>query len=134
MMLNSKMMICNIPDRTTLKLSRHYIGFSASTVSHHLEIDYYVNFLGCLGSNGFQLKWQSKNSKSWALFWSYQIKSTANSAHFAHFLGKWDELAVLFSWVAPKWPQNFDFFNYHECRLFIWGKKYWDLGARIFYT
>ena len=26
--------------------------------SHHLEISYYVNFLGRLGSNGFQLKWR----------------------------------------------------------------------------
>ena len=26
------------------------------------------------------------------------LKSTANSAHFARFLGKWAKLAVLFSW------------------------------------
>ena len=34
-------------------------------------------------------------------FGSYQLNSTANSAHFARFLGKWAklaELAVLFSW------------------------------------
>ena len=27
----------------------------------------------------------------------YQLNSTANSAHFARFLGKWAKLAVLFS-------------------------------------
>jgi hypothetical protein len=30
--------------------------------------------------------------------WSYQLNSTANSAHFAQFLGKSAKLAVLFSW------------------------------------
>ena len=42
--------------------------------------------------------WQLKKSKSWGPFWSYQLNSAANSAHFAQFLGKWAELAVLFSW------------------------------------
>ena len=28
----------------------------SASESHHLEISYYVNFLGRLGSNGFQLK------------------------------------------------------------------------------
>ena len=62
--------------------------------SHHLGISYYVNFLGRLGSNGFQLKWRFgthgnwKKSKSWGLFWSYQLNSTANLAHLAHFPGK----------------------------------------------
>jgi hypothetical protein len=42
--------------------------------------------------------WQLKKSKSWGPFWSYQLNSTANSAHFARFLGKWAKLAVLFSW------------------------------------
>ena len=28
----------------------------------------------------------------------YQLNSTANLAHLAHFLGKWAVLAVLFSW------------------------------------
>jgi hypothetical protein len=31
-------------------------------------------------------------------FWSYQLNSTTNLAHLAHFLGKWAGLAVLFSW------------------------------------
>ena len=26
--------------------------------THHLGMNYYVNFLGRLGSNGFQLKWR----------------------------------------------------------------------------
>jgi hypothetical protein len=42
--------------------------------------------------------WQLKKSKSWGLNWSYQLNSTANSAHFAQFLGKWAKLTVLFSW------------------------------------
>ena len=29
---------------------------------------------------------------------SYQVNSTANSAHLAHLLGKWAGLALLFSW------------------------------------
>ena len=29
---------------------------------------------------------------------SNQLNSIANLAHLAHFLGKWAELAVLFSW------------------------------------
>ena len=43
-------------------------------------------------SNGFQLKWRFgthsnwKKSKSWGPFWSYQLNSTANSAHLAQFL------------------------------------------------
>jgi hypothetical protein len=41
---------------------------------------------------------QMKKSKSLGPFWSYQLKSTANSAHLAQFLGKWAKLAVLFSW------------------------------------
>ena len=69
--------------------------------THHLEITYYVNFLGRLGSNGFQLKWRFgtlgnwKKSKSWGPFWSYQLNSTANSAHLAHFWGKWAGLPWL---------------------------------------
>ena len=42
--------------------------------------------------------WQLKKSKSWGPFWSYQLNSTANSDHLAHFHGKLAELAVLFSW------------------------------------
>ena len=32
--------------------------------------------------------WPLKKSKSWGPFWSYQLNSIANSAHFAQFLGK----------------------------------------------
>ena len=31
-----------------------------------------------------------KKSKSWGLFWNYQLNSTANSAHLAHFRGELD--------------------------------------------
>ena len=30
--------------------------------------------------------WQLKKIKSWGPFWSYQLNSTANSAHLAHFM------------------------------------------------
>ena len=33
-----------------------YAVKTAAYEAHHLEISYYVNFLGHLGSNGFQLK------------------------------------------------------------------------------
>ena len=52
-------------------------------------------------------------------FWSYQLNSTANSAHLAHFHGELAELAVLFSWQFQNGPQDLDFFNCHGCRLFI---------------
>ena len=38
---------------------------------------------------------QLKKLKFWGPFWSYQLNSTANSAQFAQFLGKWAKLAVL---------------------------------------
>ena len=43
--------------------------------------------------------WQLKKSKSWGPFWSYQLNSTANSAHFAWFLGKWAKFS---SKTAPR--------------------------------
>jgi hypothetical protein len=39
-----------------------------------------------------------KKIKSWGLFWSHQVNSTANLAYLAHFLGKWAGLVVLSSW------------------------------------
>ena len=32
--------------------------------------------------------WQLKKSKLWGLFWSYQLNSTANPAHFSQKLGQ----------------------------------------------
>ena len=61
-------------------------------------------FLGRLGSNGFQLKWRFGTLGNWknlnpgGPFWSYQLNSTANSAHLAHFWSKWAGLALLSSW------------------------------------
>ena len=60
---------------------------------HYLGMNYYVIFLGRLGSNEFHLR--LKKSKSWEPFWSYQLDNTANSAHLPQ---KWAELAMLFSW------------------------------------
>ena len=41
--------------------------------------------------------WQLKKSKSCALFWSYQLDSTASPANLPQKWAKWAELAVLFS-------------------------------------
>ena len=49
--------------------------------------------------------WQLKKSKSWGPFWSYQLNSTANSAHFAQFLGEWAKLAVLISCLLQNGPR-----------------------------
>ena len=94
----------------TRQLSDKYLP----NLANQLGINYYVNFVGRLGSIRFQLKWtfgthgNKKKSKSWWLFWNYQLNSTANSAHLAHFRGKWAGLAVL---VAPKRPPGFWFFS-----------------------
>ena len=80
-----------------LKLQQ-VLGLKIVTLPIGLGMSYYVNFLGDLGSNGFHIKWhpwQLKKSKSWGPFWSSQLNSTANSAHLAHFCGKWTGLAVL---------------------------------------
>ena len=66
-------------------------------LSHCLGISYYVNFFAG----------------------SYQLNSTANSAHFALFLGKWAKPAVLFSWLFQNGHKEFDFFNCCGCRIFI---------------
>ena len=60
--------------------------------------------------------WQLKKLKSWGPFWSYQLNSTANPAHLPQ---NWAKLTVLCSWQLQNGPQDFDFFNCHECRLFI---------------
>ena len=84
----------------------------------------------CMKNAGAQLQWisakmkvwhlwQLKNSKSWGPISSYQLISTANSAHLPQVVAKWAELAVLFSWQLQNGPQDFDFFNYHRCRLLI---------------
>ena len=41
---------------------------------------------------------QLKKLKSWGLFWSYQLNSTANLVHLPRNRAKWAELALLFSW------------------------------------
>ena len=74
--------------------------------------------------------WQLKISKSWGLVWRYQLNSAASLANLAYFLGKWAGLAVLFSWyVAPKWPQDFDFFNCHWCQTFILAENHCYLST-----
>ena len=72
---------------------------------------------------------QLKKSKSCGPFWSYQLNSTANSAHSPQ---KWAKLAVLFSWQLQNGPQDFDFFNCHGCRLFILCEIHCYLCPRIF--
>ena len=54
---------------------------------------------------------QLKKSKSWGPFWSYQLNSSANSAHLVHVRGKQAGLEVLSSWQLQSGPQNFDSFS-----------------------
>ena len=78
----------------------HFICL-AKEKPHWLGMNYYVNFLGGIGSNGFHIKWISgtiEKIKSWGPFRSYQLNSTANLAHLPRNWAKWAELAVLFSW------------------------------------
>ena len=63
--------------------------------------------------------WQLKESKSWEPFRSYQLNSTANSAHLAKNWAKLAKWAVLFRWQLLYGSQDFDSFNCHRCRLFI---------------
>jgi hypothetical protein len=42
--------------------------------------------------------WQLKKYKFWGPFWSYQLKSTANTANLPKNRVRWAGLAVLFSW------------------------------------
>ena len=68
-----------------------------------LQMNYYAWKMWATRSQCFspqtnnQHSWQLKKSKSWGPFWSYQLNSTVNSAHFAQFLGNGAKLAVLFS-------------------------------------
>ena len=70
--------------------------FSFLTSSHHLEISYYIIFLGHLDSNGFQLKWRFGTLGNWKN--QNQLNISANLAHLTDFWDKWAGLAVLFSW------------------------------------
>ena len=55
-------------------------------ISQHLGINCYVNFLGHLGCDGFQLKWMFGTHGNWqnqnpgGSFWSYQLNSTPQRA------------------------------------------------------
>ena len=77
--------------------------------------------------NVFHLKWIIDTHSKWKNQnpgGRFGATSSANPAHLPQKWAKWAKLIVLFSWhVAPKWPQDFDFFNCHGCRLFIWGEK-----------
>ena len=58
--------------------------------------------------------WQLKKSKSWGPFQSYQLNSTVNTAHLAHFQGKLADLAEIGSTVqlvALKRPPGSWFFQ-----------------------
>jgi hypothetical protein len=69
-----------------------------------LRVNYYTQKIG-----GHRKQWishkmnilhpgQLKKLKSWGLFWSYQLNSTANLANLANLSGKWAKLTVLSSW------------------------------------
>ena len=68
-------------------------GFGRSLVwAHWLYRSYYARKMRAQYWNHFWYQmsnrhlWQLKKSKSWGPFWSYQLNSTANSAHLAHFM------------------------------------------------
>ena len=96
---------------------------------HCLGMNYYVNFLEGIVSNG-----QLKKSKSWVPFWRYQLNSTTDLSNLAQFWGKWVGLVVLVSWYLRNGSQDFRFFNCLGCRIFILCEIYWDPCPRIFHT
>ena len=48
-----------------------------------------------------------------------ELNGTANLAYSQRKWAKWAKLAVLFSWQLQNGPQDFNFFNFHGCSLFI---------------
>ena len=80
----------------------HIFTHPSKELSHCLGIDYYVNFLVRLGSNGFQLKlrfgvhgnWKDQNPGGHFGATTY---NSANTAHLLQIWAKWAELAVVFS-------------------------------------
>ena len=78
--------------------------FKCIKKTRQLQMNYYALKMWAIRSQCFLPKinnrhpWQFRKSKSWGPFWSYQLNSTSNLAHLAHFLGKWAGLAVMFSW------------------------------------
>ena len=74
-----------------------------SSFTHWLYQSYYARKMQAQYWNHFWAKnkvwhpWKLKKLNSWGPFWSYQLNSKANSAHFAKFFGKWAKLAVLFA-------------------------------------
>ena len=67
-------------------------------------------------------------------FWSYQLKSTANSAHLSQNQAKLAKSAVLFSWQLQNGSHNFDFFSCHGCPLFILCEIHCFLCLHIFWV
>ena len=67
-----------------------HMQFFEDTAHTHtpLRNEKYVNILERWISTKMKVwhPWQLKKSKYWGPFWSYQLNSTANSAHLAHFM------------------------------------------------
>ena len=83
-----------------------------------LTMNYYVNFLGRLVCNGLQQKWRfgthchwKNKNPGWGPFWSYQLNSTANSAHLARFWGKWADWHCFLVGSSNVRPPGFWFFQ-----------------------
>ena len=57
-LLISKSSFLSVELQSDKERGRFYFG-------HHLGICYYVNFLGRLGSNGFQIKWKFGTHSNW---------------------------------------------------------------------
>ena len=48
-----------------LSMEFHEINYSWKYLTHHLGIDYYDKFSGCIGTNRFQLKWRFGTHGKW---------------------------------------------------------------------
>ena len=63
--------------------------------------------------------WQFRKSKSWGPFWSYQLNSTANSAHFAQFLCNGPNWQCCSAGSSKTAPRILIFFNCPVYWVFI---------------
>jgi hypothetical protein len=68
-------------------------------------MNYYVNFLGRLGSNGFQYPWYPWQLKKIKILRAVLELPAANPAHLPRKWAKWAKLNVLFSWYSKTAPR-----------------------------
>ena len=62
----SRLLQAKLINGQTLIFDRIWLPYlSRSHYTHYLGITCYVNFVGCLGNNGFQLKWRFGTHDNW---------------------------------------------------------------------